>query len=688
MITEEQNRKEELRQLNNSLPPLTGAKSDNGISDMKEHRKIHPRAIDLARELFMREMDHNRKAKYNRIQHPQSLHSTRRRRLSHVQLEGLGTKESRNMTLQKVQDHIRVASYRLGKVDIKSMVTSRDHDHDGSLDLKEFTTLIRKELRMYNLSKKEMRMIFEHIDKDQLGTIEISELQQFLHESLNCADTVTDSDKSSNSIQTVDALYGKQETDRDVGYPDEKIEKSEKNQTPLLIPNMAEQNKKLSTKRKFQRTIISTKDATRFYLQYGNARGNRLKRMADYNSMLTKETEKFEDSWNPLKIYIDSVVSNNLVPLQLDISKLGIDISNLLLGDDFAIKAIIPSMKTQYVFNLKNNRLSSEFFAHFHNKWENEGFPNMQYLELSRNSFNDNAMMLLSENLKDMGGTSHKNTLKYLGLSKNRFSKNGCAQIIQSISENIHLIKSLLELDISHNDIGKSSCKDLCSYLTRKKCKLRCLNLSACNLHGRDGIAIFYSMANNESMLSLDLSWNNIFSEENATNEFCNFISNNKCLLHLNISGNIIGHYSMKKKQKISKQTMLKIDSAFLQNHVLLGIHANETGLYFDYHGYLSTNHENEDKTVNICAQDQHYQWFSVRADMEMQMEDFGKLCKSSPNNWSRSHCCWLCSEYNQFHFVLPSVDVSLPKNMEIGSLIFITIEILKIICNHFCVCV
>ena len=81
---------------------------------------------------------------------------------------------------------MRAASYTHGGMDWAMLFARYDRDHSGGLDFKEFTTALRRDGSVgHNIAATELQQVFDFIDTDRDGLIELEELEVFLDSELS-----------------------------------------------------------------------------------------------------------------------------------------------------------------------------------------------------------------------------------------------------------------------------------------------------------------------------------------------------------------------------------------------------------------------------------------------------------------------------------------------------------------------
>lgn len=87
----------------------------------------------------------------------------------------------RERLVQNVMKKIRAASYDFGEQDWNRLFTDFDKDRNGWLDFPEFKSMCRAMgLKNHELSGEEMWIVFEELDYDRTGTVEVSDFTRWL----------------------------------------------------------------------------------------------------------------------------------------------------------------------------------------------------------------------------------------------------------------------------------------------------------------------------------------------------------------------------------------------------------------------------------------------------------------------------------------------------------------------------
>ncbi len=134
--------------------------------------------------------------------------------------------------------------------------------------------------------------------------------------------------------------------------------------------------------------------------------------------------------------------------------------------------------------------------------------------------------------------------------------------VFKQIMHNLMPNRTLLSLDISHNNLTDNCIEDLCEYLRVNK-KLRILNLEKNNI-GDKGLKILSEiLLHNNEIKEIDISWNNISDE--GMKHFKNFISKSNSIEKIFLS-----------KEGLTEEGIKAIKEAFNENKnikkIMMGI--------------------------------------------------------------------------------------------------------------------
>ena len=246
-----------------------------------------------------------------------------------------------------------------------------------------------------------------------------------------------------------------------------------------------------------------------------------------------------------------------------------LDLKNQGLGDDKAscLAAALPFCPNITSIDISGNRLTDVSVNPILNAMLN--YMKCSSLNLSDNKLDDLSIDVLKENLQDKDCR-----IKELYLSKSDIDDNECAEFIISIAENKSLLKldlsnnligemedyntvfpdfitgpeaisevilmndTLLELDLSWNNIRKDSAMTFA--LAIGDCKsLQTINLAHNNFGDLACQHLFYKLKHNTSLKKLDLSYNSLYPKGIAV--LANILDYNKTLDEVNVNGNSIG---------------------------------------------------------------------------------------------------------------------------------------------------
>jgi hypothetical protein len=293
-----------------------------------------------------------------------------------------------------------------------------------------------------------------------------------------------------------------------------------------------------------------------------------------------------ESKWINEKI---NNVENNII----------LDFSNKILGDQYCyllIKSIGNNIK--HVL-LANNRLTDNGIQKLLTCLSENNSLLLESIDLSDNNIRKKGGILLSNYIKN------SNTLQKLILRKLSLK-----DINLEILCNGLFIKTkashLISLDVSDNELSDSSICYLSSYLHDSL--LKYLNLSWNQIQYKGVIALFNSLKQNQSLTTLDLSWNSIGSPSVDKNRLVaaslkNMLIDNVTLIHLNLTNNQLNSFDFP-----------IISEGLNKNKTLLGLHIDSNVGIIDSYGYL-----NEPSLTNN---------------------------KYSNNNIKKTCVCWVCNNW------------------------------------------
>ncbi|KAI4876036.1 hypothetical protein NFI96_025875, partial [Prochilodus magdalenae] len=126
----------------------------------------------------------------------------------------------------------------------------------------------------------------------------------------------------------------------------------------------------------------------------------------------------------------------------------------------------------------------------------------LKELDLSNNDLQDSGMAILSAGLK-----SSRCKLQILRLTMCKLSRRSC-ETLQSVLQTEH--SSLVELDLSNNDLQDSGVELLSTTLKSSQCKLKTLRFAICNLSKKSCETLQSVLQTENSLKELDLSNNDL----------------------------------------------------------------------------------------------------------------------------------------------------------------------------------
>ena len=101
---------------------------------------------------------------------------------------------------------------------------------------------------------------------------------------------------------------------------------------------------------------------------------------------------------------------------------------------------------------------------------------NEHTLEMNNQHSSDNYLNCLSSGLK------YANHLNDLEMSRNRFTHFGIGRLFSNLKENDSMIKNLVKINLSNNNMGDEGIEKLINYIEEKSCQLESINIEGNNL--------------------------------------------------------------------------------------------------------------------------------------------------------------------------------------------------------------
>jgi hypothetical protein len=209
----------------------------------------------------------------------------------------------------------------------------------------------------------------------------------------------------------------------------------------------------------------------------------------------------------------------------------GIDLSDYGIGDDHAIclgESII-AINTIGALGLRNNRLTGLSISII---LKNSYAESLKHLDLSSNNLSKGGIEALTDYLKS------PNKLAFLNLSK---CKLKCFDINLLCKAQLQQ-SSIEDFILGHNLIGSDGCMGIAELLTRKSCKIKCLDLSWNDIRATGISFIATSLQYNKTCTSLDVSANGINDKGGCS--IAMSILHNKTLVEVRLEQNLLNSQS------------------------------------------------------------------------------------------------------------------------------------------------
>ena len=334
-----------------------------------------------------------------------------------------------------------------------------------------------------------------------------------------------------------------------------------------------------------------------------------------------------------------------------------IDLRNQGLGDDKAscLASALPFCPNVTSIDISGNRLTDISVHPILVAMLN--YMKCTSLNLSDNKLDDLSIDVLKDNLQDP-----ECRIKELYLSKSDIDDNECAEFIFSIAENKSLLKldlsnnligemedyntvfpdfitgpeaisevilmnnTLLELNLSWNNIRKDSAMTLA--LAIGDCKsLQNINLANNNLGDLACQHLFYNLRHNKSLKKLDLSYNSIYPK--GITVLANILDYNTTLDEINVNGNSIG-------KEGGKSLLRSIREAAREKRSLL-IHFRNGNMHYDEKGLFCRDKPGQFFELDL---DKPYEWAVANSLLQIAMAkataSFTSLSYKPPGKMSK----------------------------------------------------
>lgn len=158
--------------------------------------------------------------------------------------------------------------------------------------------------------------------------------------------------------------------------------------------------------------------------------------------------------------------------------------------------------------------------------------PYLGFLDLSGNAISDDGAILLANRLRD------NSSLVELRLSSNGITHVGGSAILKALMLNL----TLTNLDLSKNKLGDEFSSVLADFL-KVNPTITHLKLCSASITNAGGILVVQATCFCPTLISLDMSDN--FFTETAGPDMEKFLTLNKILLRLDVTGTQINHFSL-----------------------------------------------------------------------------------------------------------------------------------------------
>jgi hypothetical protein len=331
----------------------------------------------------------------------------------------------------------------------------------------------------------------------------------------------------------------------------------------------------------------------------------------DIDKILRRKTA--ERSVSPGVTYIKELISRHKKPEPMRLFSMedqtDIDVKEFGMGNTYAsvFAKAIKNIQSIESLNLRNNRLGDNAVLQLISNLDPR---RLKKLDLSYNQLGEKSLMAIARLIAD-----DTTSIQYLSLEGIQLSTSSLIPICQALMNN----SVMRVLNIAKNKLDERAGKPLGVMLDYNR-YLEKLDLHWNSLRGNGAVALFEGLAENISLLELDISWNGLGRDnlsKTVTKMNDCFIKNNT-LRHIDLSNN---RFSTEESEILSRGIM--------QNHTVCGIHVEGNNCKVDAMGYLLSD--------KVCTQEDaaHYS--------ERFIASKSRRRPKIPRN------CWICEGWVDF---------------------------------------
>lgn len=334
----------------------------------------------------------------------------------------------------------------------------------------------------------------------------------------------------------------------------------------------------------------------------------------DIDKILRKKSS--DRSVSPGVTYIKELISRHKKPEPMRLFSIedqkDIDVKEFGMGNTYAsvfAKAIKDNQNIESL-NLRNNRLGDHSVLQLISNLERR---RLKKLDLSYNQLGEKSLMAIARIIAD-----DTTSIQYLSLEGIHLSTSSLIPICQALMNN----SVMRVLNIAKNKLDERAGKPLGLMLDYNR-YLEKLDLHWNNLRGNGAVALFEGLAENISLLELDISWNGLGRDSlsKAVTRINECFIKNNTLRHIDLSNN---RFSTEESEILSRGIM--------QNHTVCGIHVEGNNCKVDAMGYLISD--------TVCTQEDaaHYS--------ERFIASKSRRRPKIPRN------CWICEGWVDFEII------------------------------------